>query len=599
LNYIGLFRLLYSKSLLQSGVRVAKVPGLVRQGAKYYYRRAVPKELHPVSKKKEVWIALQTSDYHRAARLAREAATSTDTYFAELRAGKSKPKTAEEIFDRPISDLDLHLVAKKLLWQREQKDRASPSENVEEIEEYLNRLQNADDEGAQVIGFLELLVTPLARDFFPKIVPASSVDNSTGIPLPAVGERKPDWLKLVALVRRAEMEHAQRSLDRVRGGHGDTSFDPLFADIASFAEQPSLDREELVSVGTLIDRFLKDPRRSELTESADKKYIMTFRVLKAVVGADFPVKNVTRKQCAEVQELIAALPKNMSKLKPYKGLDLRSCAELREKRSDPALSAGSVKVYTQTMSAFFNYAIDRGVIEHNPASRLTLSGGRSEKTRRPYKIEHINHILSALDDWSFEKKISWRYWVPLIAIFSGMRMGEIVSLPVSEFVDKGDLGTAFQLAHSEGRPLKNNGAERIVPIHPVLVELGLLDFIDLRVKEDALLLFPDLNGGTHEKRAHTFQRRYEYFQKKKLGITDQGVSFHSFRHNFRDALRECGVPIDTTKALGGWGRGGGIEFHYGQGTSFATLAKWMGRVEYPGLELTPIRRKVCRKLPNC
>lgn len=568
---------------------MAKVPGLVRQGAKYYYRRAVPKELHPVAKKKEVWISLQTSDYHRATRLAREAATATDAYLAEMRTGKAQAKTAGEIFDRPISDLDLHLVAKKLLWQREQKRPATTEQLPEEIEEYLNRLRNAYEEDAQLTGFLERLVVPLAKDFFPQIVPSDKTDSSTGIAVPVVGERKADWWKLIDYVRRAEMEHAQRSLDRARGGHGDAAIDPLFADVASYAAQPHLDREEHVSVGTLIDRFLKDPRRSDLTDSANKKYIMTFRVLKEVVGADFPVKDVTRRHCAEVQELIAALPRNMTKQKPYAGLDLRASTALREKRSDPALSAGSVKVYTQTLSAFFNYAIDRGVIEHNPASRLTLSGGRSEKTRRPYKIEHVNHILSALNDWSSNQTISWRYWVPLIAIFSGMRMGEIVSLPVSEFVDKGDLGTAFQLTHSEDRPLKNKGAERIVPIHPVLVELGLLDLIDKRVKEKAPLLFSDLKGDTHEKRAHTFQRRYEYFQKRKLGITDQGVSFHSFRHNFRDALRECGVPIDTTKALGGWGRGGGIEFHYGDGTSFATLARWMSKVEFPGLDLTPVR----------
>ncbi|EFO31860.1 integrase family protein [Roseibium sp. TrichSKD4] len=568
-----------------NGGRVAKVQGLVRQGTKYYYRRAVPPNLHPVANKKEVWIALQTSDYHRACRLAREAATATDVYFAELRSGKTRAKSAEEIFSRPISELDLQLAAKRHLWEREKREKTAAGDNVEETVEYLSLLRRAYDEEAQLISSLEEIVTTIVREHFPQIELTTAVDTSTDIPITTIGERKPEWWKLIELVRRAEMEHAQRRLNRAQGGHGDAAIDPLFADIASFAAQPQLDRDEHVSIGTLIDRFLKDPRRSDLTESADKKYIVTFRVLKEVVGADFPVKDVTRRHCAEVQELIAGLPKNMVKLKPYDGLDLRACIALRAKRNDPALSAGSVKVYTQTLSAFFNYAIDRGVLEHNPASRLTLSGGRSERVRRPYKIEHINQILAGLSDWSSEKTISWRYWVPLIAIFSGMRMGEIVSLHVSEVVDKGALGTAFQLTHSADRPLKNKGAERTVPVHPALIDLGLLGFIDQRVKEKSLLLFPDLNGNSHEERAHAFQRRYEYFQKRKLGIRDQGVSFHSFRHNFRDALRECGVPIDTTRALGGWSRGGGIEFHYGEGTSFATLAKWMSKVTYPGLNL--------------
>ena len=69
---------------------------------------------------------------------------------------------------------------------------------------------------------------------------------------------------------------------------------------------------------------------------------------------------------------------------------------------------------------------------------------------------------------------------------------------------------------------------------------------------------------------------------------DPDVSFHSLRHGFRDALREAGVPIDATRALGGWARSGGIEERYGQGTRAATLAHWMAKVDFPGLDLSPL-----------
>ena len=76
-----------------------------------------------------------------------------------------------------------------------------------------------------------------------------------------------------------------------------------------------------------------------------------------------------------------------------------------------------------------------------------------------------------------------------------------------------------------------------------------------------------------------------YWQKKVLGIDERGVSFHSFRHSFRDGLREAGVPSDATKALGGWARSGAVEERYGQGTRPATLARWLAQVKYPGLVL--------------
>lgn len=164
-------------------------------------------------------------------------------------------------------------------------------------------------------------------------------------------------------------------------------------------------------------------------------------------------------------------------------------------------------------------------------------------------------------------------------------MGEIVSLQTGEIITIGENSWAIELRHSAERPLKTAGSERIVPVHPKLVELGLLDFIDERRTEEGDLLFPELVGSDHKSRAHKFQRHYERFQKRKLGITEKGFSFHSFRHCFRDALREAGVPIDAIRALGGWARSGGVEERYGQGTSPATLAKWMAKVEYPDVNL--------------
>ncbi len=32
-------------------------------------------------------------------------------------------------------------------------------------------------------------------------------------------------------------------------------------------------------------------------------------------------------------------------------------------------------------------------------------------------------------------------------------------------------------------------------------------------------------------------------------------TFYSFRHNFRDALRQIGAPPDALQALGGWSQG--------------------------------------------
>jgi hypothetical protein len=73
----------------------------------------------------------------------------------------------------------------------------------------------------------------------------------------------------------------------------------------------------------------------------------------------------------------------------------------------------------------------------------------------------------------------------------------------------------------------------------------------------------------------------------KLGIAGTGVSFHSFRHNYRDALREADISLERVRALGGWRRdSSGEEARCGKGLVASTLYKEIKKVAYPGLDLS-------------
>lgn len=61
--------------------------------------------------------------------------------------------------------------------------------------------------------------------------------------------------------------------------------------------------------------------------------------------------------------------------------------------------------------------------------------------------------------------------------------------------------------------------------------------------------------------------------------------FHSFRHNFRDALRRGRVDREIGKALGGWQRGNTDAFDiYGAGFPLDELADEIRRVDYPKVD---------------
>lgn len=557
--------------------QVEKVTGLIRRGSTYSLRRRVPTDLVKSLGRREVVIALGTSDYRTAAKEARLASVRLDIQWENQREAL---KRGEKITPADtVSDADLRRAVIGNFWAGEQGATAVldlDGDTRGDLEAEISGLEGRDP-SAEAALFAQ------ARSLIS--------ERKLNIPLPFQHERgnkpepfttSPELSRLLELLRRADIERLNRMLDRMEGQHGDAAHDPLFAGVNSVSPLPAA--SEGVTLGDAIKRFETDPTRAHLGVKAGDKYKVPFRAMKEIIGIDRPFASIARAECAEVQEVLAGLPVNFPKLKPYKNCKtLLEIATLAAERGDKRLSQGGVRVHTHALSSFFNWGIRKGLMQHNPATRMAPGRGPAEVSRRPFTIAELNKIVAALPDWANGRKPA-RWWVPLIAIFSGMRMGEIVSLTVDDVAVR-DGVECFLLRRTEDRSLKTAGSERVVPIHPELIRMGILQRV-AKLREDGVSrLFADLEGDTQKERSTIFQKNFAYFQKKVLKITERGVSFHCFRHGFRDALREAGVPIDATRALGGWARSGGVEERYGQGTRPATLARWMAEVKYEGLAL--------------
>jgi putative transposase len=72
----------------------------------------------------------------------------------------------------------------------------------------------------------------------------------------------------------------------------------------------------------------------------------------------------------------------------------------------------------------------------------------------------------------------------------------------------------------------------------------------------------------------------------QIGAKTPKTSFHSFRHCYRDALREADISQERVRALGGWTAKGGAEEIYGGGHRASTLAREIEKIGYPGLDLS-------------
>src|SRR5262249_41100229 len=139
--------------------------------------------------------------------------------------------------------------------------------------------------------------------------------------------------------------------------------------------------------------------------------------------------------------------------------------------------------------------------------------------------------------------------------------------------------------------LKTKQSKRDVPIHPELVRIGFLDFVATRQKDcSSPRLFPELRAGKTGYFSNPFSKWFGRFVETVLSRSTD-ATFHSFRHQFRDATRAARLSVESVARLAGWETGDPNQhrqvFEYGGGEELLrVLAEDIARVEYPGLSLS-------------
>jgi integrase len=104
------------------------------------------------------------------------------------------------------------------------------------------------------------------------------------------------------------------------------------------------------------------------------------------------------------------------------------------------------------------------------------------------------------------------------------------------------------------KQLKTTASDRLIPVHPILIECGLLHFAEAKRRAGEKKLFDDIETGSTGSRPVAFSKWFTQFLRA-CGAQRSRTSFHSFRHNFRDELRAARIDHDIALLLGGWTTG--------------------------------------------
>lgn len=225
--------------------------------------------------------------------------------------------------------------------------------------------------------------------------------------------------------------------------------------------------------------------------------------------------------------------------------------------ADERLSARTVVKAIGHLSNFFIFAVAQNWAGANPVDDPFLKAmeglkkaASKDRNANSYELFSQEELRRVFDPAAYLRGLNAadEFWAPLIALFTGARLGEIVLLEVASIGYDDEHGVHL----IDIKDAKNQNSVRKVPVPSQLIDLGFLDYCDHVRGLGATLLFPHrpLNATRKNDPSKHVSRAFgEHLDA--IGIDSPSKVFHSLRHTVITYLHVNGVPVREAELIVG------------------------------------------------
>ncbi|MGJ5051143.1 DUF6538 domain-containing protein [Bradyrhizobium oligotrophicum] len=471
----------------------------------YQLRKAVPEDLRTLVGKREEKVSLQTRDPAEAKVRHARALAELEARWANLRAGP-KSLTEREAHQLAVVAHDRWLEqyrdnpSQQTFWDTELGDRLfAPPKTRKELLAEVERLCN-----------FSVLDGPEDKIFRMEEWCLQAADDSLALHGLVVDDQS---RRTLARATAAAIQRASLTLAKLAKGEfvSNSLFSPMGLVSASSISLPP---QRAVSFRDLLDGW-----------SAERR----------------PVA----KTVYEWSRVIRELEKYLGHSDAHR-LTPEDLVEWKRSMVSAGLRAKTIQgSKLSPVRAILQWGVQNKLIGSNAAEGISLDvkSKQGEKKRSFTDAEAKVVLRAALSERDPVKR-----WVPWIGAYTGARLSEICQLRFEDVLEIEDIWCMKFVP--EAGSLKTSGSERIVPVHPALIESGLLSYV-AQVKSGPLFaaLSPDKfgkRGGNGTKMIGRFVRQ--------LGLKDPRLSpSHSWRHRIKTLGRKHELAEDILNAITGHG----------------------------------------------
>ncbi|WP_238381021.1 site-specific integrase [Alkalilacustris brevis] len=306
-------------------------------------------------------------------------------------------------------------------------------------------------------------------------------------------------------------------------------------------------------LGRAIEDFMDEHSR-QWPQKTSKQFRAYLNILIEYFGEDRLLGTITKQDASEVKKVLQALPSSRKTKPALKDLPI---TEVIKVRGHSTITPKTINSHIDAFRRFFDWAERHAHAPHRLFEGMKVPKAKDGVTeRKPYTKEQTSLIFSVLtrNPSGLVRSDSHR-WGTLLGMFTGARLNEICQLEIADIKQDGDIW--FLDITDEGddtKRLKAKASKRKVPIHSGLIQLGFLDFVKSREKQQRL--FHDYSYNRNGGYGRNLGRWYNESFLPKLGIKEPALVFHSLRHTMITRLAQAGVPEPIIQSIVGHARAG-------------------------------------------
>jgi integrase len=302
---------------------------------------------------------------------------------------------------------------------------------------------------------------------------------------------------------------------------------------------PSVPPKSALTLSAAI-KLYEEAEAASLKPNTWSQRERAMKSLEAALGGKTPVASISREQAGDWAQGLLTQP------------------SLRKKEAP--ISKRSVGNAVSHAAQLFAFLIQRGKYEGvNPVKGLVVMTKKEKARRRDEGHEWEPFDLGALrqiyDPQNFTRiRTGHTRWAAVIALYTGARASEIAQLYLADFVEEDGIACLRISTQSDGQSVKTEASRRLVPIHPDLARLGLIDRVATLRKEGHERLFPDMRIDGRAGAGNAVSKGFGYYLGKlkiKPRRANGIVGLHSLRKTVIQQLQGSRVSSERRRAFVG------------------------------------------------